>query len=168
MLGPKAGKRVAALWHRARAEHASPQQISGAVAVGLLACCSPVLGFHCFLALGLATALRVNRLWAALASQASLFGILRAPIVFAEIELGHYARTRTWAPLELSTIVARAPSLLLDWALGSLPFCLAVAALGGALTYASLGLATALKRRRLRRLEPSSGSSPSGSRSPAG
>jgi uncharacterized protein (DUF2062 family) len=160
-------RRAVDLWNRARAEHASPRQIAGAVAVGLLACCSPMLGFHCFIALGLATLFRVNRLWAAVASQASIFGLLRAPIVFAEIELGHYGRTRAWAPLDLRTIVVRAPSLMLDWALGAIPFCLVAAALGGLVTYAALGLVAAIRNKRLRPLAPSSGSSPSCSRSPA-
>jgi uncharacterized protein (DUF2062 family) len=160
--------KVKDLWRRARAENASPPQIAGAVACGLVACCSPMLGFHCFIALGLATLFRVNRLWAAVASQASIFGLLRAPIVFAEIEIGHYARVRSWAPLELSTIVTRAPSLMLDWVLGSIPFCLVIAALGGAVTYAVILGSAALRRRRLPRPEPSSGSSRSCSRSPAG
>jgi uncharacterized protein (DUF2062 family) len=132
--------KAVALWNRARAEHASPAQVGGAVAVGLLACCSPMLGFHCFIALGLATMFRVNRLWAAVASQASIFGILRAPIIWTEVELGHYARVRTWAPLDLATIIPRAPSLMLDWAIGSIPFGFTVATLGGLLTWALLSL----------------------------
>ncbi len=162
-----AWRRFVDLLRRARAEHASPGQISVAVAAGLFACCSPLLGFHCFLALALAMLFRVNRLWAAVASQASIFGILRPPIVFTEIELGHYARLRSWAPLDLATIVQRAPSLMLDWALGSVPFGLTVSVAGGLVTYASLRATAAIKRRRSRPLEPSSGSTPSCSRSPA-
>ncbi len=142
-------------------------QISVAVAAGLFACCSPLLGFHCFIALALATLFRVNRLWAAVASQASIFGILRPPIVFVEIELGHHLRVGSWAPLDLATIVQRAPSLMLDWAIGSLPFGLTIAALGGVVTYGVIGATAAIKRRRSRPLEPSSGSTPSCSRSPA-
>jgi uncharacterized protein (DUF2062 family) len=133
-----AWRRLLDLLRRARAEHASPVQISVAVAAGLFACCSPLLGFHCFIALALATLFRVNRLWAAVASQASIFGILRPPIVFAEIELGHHLRAGAWAPLDLATIVQRAPSLMLDWAIGSLPFGLTVSALGGLLAWACL------------------------------
>jgi uncharacterized protein (DUF2062 family) len=133
-----AWRRLLDLLRRARAEHASRLQISVAVAAGLFACCSPLLGFHCFLALALATLFRVNRLSAAVASQASIFGILRPPIVFAEIELGHHLRLGSWAPLDLATIVERAPSLMLDWAIGSVPFGLTVSALGGLLAWACL------------------------------
>jgi uncharacterized protein (DUF2062 family) len=108
------------LWDRAKRENASPPQIGVAVGIGALSCCSPLLWTHMPVAVVLATLLRVNRVWAAFASQVpSLFGLLRPLMVLAEIELGHRLRTGAWVELDARQAVREAPRLAIDLAAGA-------------------------------------------------
>jgi uncharacterized protein (DUF2062 family) len=129
--------RAAGLWQLAKTEHASPAQIAGAVALGSAASVAPFLfGLHFWVTLALATLFRVNRLWAACASQGpSLFGLLRAPIVFAEVELGSRLLTGGWLDLDLRDIAAAARRLALFWGVGGAVFSLVVALVLGPAAY---------------------------------
>ena len=127
--------RLVALWHRAVEEHARPREVGIAVGLGLFACCSPILGFHSFIAVGLATLFRVNRLWALVFSQASIFGLLRAPIMFSEIQIGHHVRAGAWLSIPLRQIMSQAPSLFLDWTIGCIPVGGGISILGGLVAY---------------------------------
>ena len=98
-------------------ERASPRQISVAVATGSFVGLTPAVGFHGGLALGVATALRVNRLWAFVGSRVSN-PLTGPPIIFAQIQVAHRMRTGTWHPLAVDTVVSHAPELLLDWLVG--------------------------------------------------
>ncbi|MGH7438082.1 MAG: DUF2062 domain-containing protein [Polyangiaceae bacterium] len=122
------------LYRKALAEHASPGGIALAVALGTFCACTPLVGFHIWLALGLATAFRLNRLWAAVGSRATTPGLLPV-VVFLEIEVAHRARFGVWAPLSPRQALAQGPDLLLDWVLGTLPVGAAYAALLGAVAY---------------------------------
>lgn len=107
------------MWRAAKRERASPGRIGVSVGIGTLSCFLPVFWMHLALSLLLATMLRVNRAWAAAASQLpSLFGLLRGPIVVSEIELGHRLRTGEWlVGLEVRSALAEAVRLLVDlWA----------------------------------------------------
>ena len=64
------------LWERARREHSSPREIGLAVGVGAFVACTPLIGFHLWLALGFATLLKLNRLWAMIGSRLSTTPIL--------------------------------------------------------------------------------------------
>ena len=68
-----------------------PREVAWSVAVGVFCGCSPFIGLHMWMALGLATALRLNRLWAFVGSRVSS-SILVAWIAFSEVELAHRLR----------------------------------------------------------------------------
>jgi uncharacterized protein (DUF2062 family) len=122
------------LWDRARSERASPPQVGLAVAVGVFAGVTPAVGFHGWIAVGLATVLRLNRLFAFLGSRISNF-VLLPWIVLAEIEIAHRWRTGAFLPMAPHDALAQGPQLLVDWALGTLPIGAALATTLGVLAY---------------------------------
>jgi uncharacterized protein (DUF2062 family) len=128
------------LWRTALAEHATPRDIAWAVGIGAFIGCTPAVGIRPWIAIGVATLLRKNRLFAYFGSHTS--NLLMTPfIMLAEIQLSHRWRTGTWVDIDRAHILDLAPTLLLDWCLGTIPVGLAVAlALGG--------LAFVLARRR--------------------
>lgn len=128
------------LWKLAKAERASPREIAWAVAIGAFAGCTPAIGVHGALALGLATLARKNRLFAWLGSRVSNMVILPF-IVLAEIQLSYRLRTGAWLVVDRAHVLAQAPTLLLDWCLGTFP-------VGGVIAAAMGMLAFALARRR--------------------
>ena len=157
-------KRARELWRRAKEERASPSQVGVAVGVGVLACFSPLPWSHVPLALLFSSTLRVNRVWAVLGSQVpSLFGLLRAPIMFAEIELAHRLRTGEWAVLDVRDALAEAPRLVLDLCVGAGLVGSTLGLLAGAASYL---YARRLTRRRGALPPPTSGSPPSASPAP--
>jgi uncharacterized protein (DUF2062 family) len=97
--------------------------------------CTPAIGFHGWIALGLATLLRLNRLWAFLGSRVSTFFILPW-IALAEVELAHRLRTGTWAAVTVDNVLREAPGLLVDWLLGAGLVGGALAAILGFVAYA--------------------------------
>jgi uncharacterized protein (DUF2062 family) len=131
----RAVARLRALWLLIRHEHATPREIGQAVAVGVLSGCTPAIGFHGAIALGMATLLRLNRLWAFLGSRVSNFLVLPW-IVLSEIEVSHRVRTGAWAPLDVDTVLHQAPGLLLDWLVGTLVVGSALASVLGLIAYA--------------------------------
>jgi uncharacterized protein (DUF2062 family) len=104
------------------------------VGAGVFSACTP-LGAHWVIALGLATLLRVNRLWALLASRISIFPVY-ALIIFCEIESAHRIRKGVWASLAPHEAAAQAGQLLGDWVLGMLVFGTALACFVGLAAYA--------------------------------
>jgi uncharacterized protein (DUF2062 family) len=128
-------ERLKDLWLRALRERATPRGIAGSVAVGVFAGCTPFIGFHAIIAVVVATALGLNRLWAAVGSRISFFLVLPA-IVLAEIQTGHRLRTGEWAPLLLSNALAHKDEWFGDWCLGAIPVGAALSVVLGALAYA--------------------------------
>ncbi len=126
------GKR---LWHRAKTERASPKEVGQAVFLGVFAGCSPALGAHGWLAIGLATVFRRNRLYALLGSRVSNFVVLPF-IVLAEVQASRYLRTGSFAQLSREHVLDEAPGLLLDWGLGSLLVGAGLGLVLGLLAYA--------------------------------
>ena len=115
----KKTRRLAKLvWHRAKTERASPPEIGQAVFLGVFAGCTPLVGGHGWIAVGLATLLRRNRLYAWLGSRVSNFVVLPF-IVLAEVQTSRGLRTGAFAPLSLDHVLDQAAPLLLDWAIGS-------------------------------------------------
>ncbi len=158
--------RMRALWQRALREHAAPREIGFAVALGTFAAFTPFLGFHIWIALGVASLLRLNRLWAVLASHVS-----PPPIFFAvsvlEIEVGHRLRSGGWVAMTVGEVSAHGRSLIVDWLAGTV---FVAGPIGGA-----LGLVAYFAARRWQAVTPrspggsppgSSGSPPSGPREP--
>src|SRR5690242_7009139 len=92
-------QRLRSLWLLVLSERAAPREIGLAVALGVFVGSSPALGFHGWAAVGLATLLRLNRLWAFCGSRIS--NMVTLPwIAFAEVEVAHRARTGEWVDLE--------------------------------------------------------------------
>ncbi|MGA2449861.1 MAG: DUF2062 domain-containing protein [Polyangiaceae bacterium] len=106
------------LWQRAIQEHSSPSEVGWSIGIGVFAASTPFIGLHMWIAMGLATLLRTNRLWAFVGSRFSSSPTL-AFIVFAEIELAHRLRKGVWAPLSVGGALAHGRELLADWLLGA-------------------------------------------------
>lgn len=113
------------------------------MAVGVFSSCTPFIGAHLWLALGLATVLRLNRLWAVVGSRATSSPLLPV-VVFSEIQLSHRIRTGAWVPLTTHDVLAHGRELLLDWLLGTPLVGGAYAAVLGTVAYA-----VARRRQRL-------------------
>ncbi len=134
------------LWTLARSERATPREIGWAVFWGAFAGCTPAIGFHGPLALGVATLLRKNRLWAWMGSRISNMFFLPF-IALAEIQVSHWIRTGETVQLRREDALARAPELLLDWLLGTIPVGAAIGAFFGLVAWAWAA-------RRARRVTP--------------
>jgi uncharacterized protein (DUF2062 family) len=124
---------------RAKNEHATPHEVGLSVAVGAFSACTPFLGLHMWIALGLATVFRLNRLWAFLASRISIMPVYLW-ISFCEIELGHRLRAGEWLHVGAREALSRGMELSTDWAAGT--------ALVGGFLAAALGLAAYACARR--------------------
>ncbi|MGH7293711.1 MAG: DUF2062 domain-containing protein [Polyangiaceae bacterium] len=109
--------RTRELWERARREHSTPREVGWSVAVGFFSGAMPLVGFRMWIALGLASVLRLNRLWAFFGSRLCFSAVL-VWIVFGEVELGHRLRAGSWADVAPADILAAGRGLLADWLLG--------------------------------------------------
>jgi uncharacterized protein (DUF2062 family) len=104
------------------------------VAAGVFAGCTP-WGVHAAVALALATLLRLNRLWALLASRASILPVYLL-VAFCEIEVGHRLRTGQSTHLSAADAFAHRSEFVTDWVVGTLPVGCALAAAAGLVSYA--------------------------------
>lgn len=129
--------KIVRLWVLAKTERASPREIFWAVFLGVFAGCTPAVGIHGPLALGMATIFRKNRLFAWLGSRISNMVFLPF-IAFGEVQLAHRLRAGTWAAMTVDRehVLDQARELLLDWCLGTIPVGLAGGAAVGALAWA--------------------------------
>lgn len=143
----KLWEKIGRLWTLAKSERASPREIGWAVFIGAFAGCTPALGAHGVLAMGLATLFRKSRLFAWLGSRISNMVFLPF-IALAEVQVAHYARTGTFLTIDRQHVIAEAPSMLLDWCLGTIPVGIAI---GGALGSVAWAIAALRERRRARR-----------------
>jgi uncharacterized protein (DUF2062 family) len=100
-------------------EHATPREIALAVALGTFAAFTPFIGFHIWIALGMASLLRLNRLWAMLASHVSPPPVFLT-VSFLEIEVGHRLREGSWIPMSVREVASHGRLLLVDWLLGTI------------------------------------------------
>ena len=133
------------LWRRLLNEHAAPGRLGAAVAVGVVVGCSPFFGLHLWIGLGLAWALRLNRVAVILGSNISV-PPLTPFIAFASVQVGARLLRGTWLALALVDFSpGRLPSLLrvflLDWLVGGL-------VVGGGLALPAFLAAFAFARRR--------------------
>jgi uncharacterized protein len=140
-------QRARDLWHRALHEHTTPRELALSVGLGVFVGCTPFVGFHLWIALGLATLLRLNRVWAMIGSRVSFFLVLPW-IMLAEIQFAYRVRTGHWAPLRAHEAWAHRREYLLDWSLGVVPVGLALALVLGTLAYFIARRAQAIARRR--------------------
>jgi uncharacterized protein (DUF2062 family) len=127
-------RRTRDLWEQAKREHSTPREVGWSVGIGVFCGCTPFIGLHMWLALGLTTALRLNRLWAFLGSRISS-NVILAWLAFSEIELAHRARTGEWMPMKPEDVLVHGWQLFGDWLFGSLFVGAVLATLLGLLTY---------------------------------
>ncbi len=128
-------EKIKRLWRLAKSERATPREIGWAVAIGAFAGCTPAVGVHGPLALGLATLLKKNRLFAWLGSRISNMVFLPF-IAIAEVQVSHVIRTGELVRIDRDHAIDQAGSLLLDWCLGTIPVGAAIAAIMGVLSWA--------------------------------
>ena len=154
------GVRVRLLVRRAKNERATPREVGEAVFLGVFAGCSPAVGVHGPIALALATMLRRNRLYAFLGSRVSNVVILPF-IVLAEVQASHVIRTGHLAALSRDRVLEEAPSLLLDWILGSVLVGFALGLVVGWVAYMWAKWRAARPRKVARELPAEAGELPS-------
>jgi uncharacterized protein (DUF2062 family) len=123
------------LWKLAKSERATPREIGWAVGIGAFAGCTPAIGVHGPLAMGLATLARKNRLFAWLGSRISNM-IMLPFIALAEVQVAHRLRTGAFLDLTRDNALEQAPNLLLDWCLGMFPVGGAIGVVMGFAAYA--------------------------------
>lgn len=102
--------------------------------MGVFAGCTPAVGIHGWVAFLLATVCKRNRLYAWLGSRVSNFLIMPF-IVIAEIQCARYLRTGKTVELRRETVLDEAPTLLLDWTLGSVLVGVVLGLVIGGLAY---------------------------------
>lgn len=87
-----------------RTEHTSPRKLALAVAVGVFVGFTPFWGVHLALAVVLASFLRLNRVLVYAAANV-VNPVTVAPIVFAEVQVGHRLLHGTWLTLRLADVM---------------------------------------------------------------
>jgi len=137
-------EKLKTIWKLAKSERASPREIGWAVAIGAFAGCTPAIGVHGPLAIGLATLFKKNRLFAWLGSRISNMVFLPF-IAIAEVQVSHRLRTGEFVSLDREQVLEQAGSLLLDWCLGTIPVGVVIGFLMGIMAWA-----VALRRDRRR------------------
>jgi uncharacterized protein (DUF2062 family) len=123
------------LWKLAKSERATPREIGWAVGIGAFAGCTPAIGVHGPLAMGLATLAKKNRMFAWLGSRISNM-IMLPFIALAEVQVAHRIRTGMYLDITRETALDQAPNLLLDWCIGMFPVGGAIGLVMGLLAYA--------------------------------
>jgi uncharacterized protein len=151
----RAWEKLKLVWKLAKSERASPRQIFWAVFLGAFVGCTPAIGVHWAIAIGLATLFKLNRLFTWLGSRTANT-VLLPFIVIAEVELAHRVRVGEWVTLDREHAVDQAKALLFDWCLGSIPVGITYAFLMGSIAF---GLAT-YRDARKRRAEAASAEAP--------
>jgi uncharacterized protein (DUF2062 family) len=117
---------------------------------------------HGPLALGLATALKLNRLWAWIGSRVSNF-ITLPFVVYAEVQLAHRVRSGAYLDITRQAIEVRMRddamgligSLLLDWMLGMIPVGGGLALVFGLLSFSGFWLRERRRNAKLGAVEES-------------
>ncbi len=126
--------KIKQLWKLAKEERASPRELFWAVFLGVFAGCTPAVGIHGWVAVGLATLFRKNRLWSWIGSRISNMVFLPF-IAIAEVQIAHRLRVGAWVDLDREHALEQAGTLLLDWCLGTIPVGIVLGALLGAVAY---------------------------------
>ena len=119
-----------------RTEHTSPLKVALAVALGVFVGVSPLWGLHFALCVLLATAFRLNRV---LGYAAANIGnpLTAAPILFAELQVGHRVMQGSWLPIAIENIQAAGlQGLVTSLLVGSLLVGLALGSVIGAVSWA--------------------------------
>jgi uncharacterized protein (DUF2062 family)/2-polyprenyl-3-methyl-5-hydroxy-6-metoxy-1,4-benzoquinol methylase len=118
-----------------RTEHTTPVKVALAVGLGVFVGVSPLWGLHFALCVLLATAFRLNRI---LVYAAANIGnpLTAAPILFAELQIGHRVLQGSWLPIALADIQAAGlQGLVASLIVGSIVVGLALGAAIGAVSW---------------------------------
>jgi uncharacterized protein (DUF2062 family) len=107
------------LWERAKREPSTPRQVGLSVGIGAFTACTPFIGLHFWISLGLATLLRLNRVWAVVGSRLSMTPILLLT-TFSEIQVAHRLRTGTWVAMNWHQAFDHGRELMFDWITGTI------------------------------------------------
>ena len=110
---PRLRAHLLARFEALKAQHATPERLGVAVGVGVLCGLSPLLGLQTVTALGLAWALRLNKLSVLIGLQISAPPITPL-VVLAEIELGELMLHGKPLPLTLARIRGMPTRVLLE------------------------------------------------------
>ena len=113
-------------------EHASPNRLGVAVALGVVVGSSPFFGLHLVISVGLAMLFRLNRAAVLLGSQVSA-PPLTPFLVLANAQLGEWILHRHWLPTSFAAARGLRPNVLARELFADL-------ALGGLVTGIGLGL----------------------------
>lgn len=107
-LEPSAAVRPRRSWARRlymtlRTEHRTPGKVALGVGVGVFVGCSPLWGLHFALSVLLATLFRLNRV---IVYAGANIGnpLTAAPILFAELQIGHHLLHGVWLPVTLADV----------------------------------------------------------------
>ncbi|MEZ4266523.1 MAG: DUF2062 domain-containing protein [Myxococcota bacterium] len=123
-------------------EHTEPPRMALAVWVGCVVGCTPLFGFHLWVCIALAWALRLNQVVVYAAANISIPPL--APFIgFAAVQLGEQVLHGRWMALELADFTWRnAPALgarfFVNWLVGGLVVGAAIGLVGAAVTWVFL------------------------------
>jgi uncharacterized protein (DUF2062 family)/SAM-dependent methyltransferase len=134
--GPRAW--VHKLWAHLMSQHTSTLRLAAAVGVGLFIGNLPFYGFHFFICVGVAWALRLNQPTTYLA--ANISNPLVAPfLIFGAIQIGQRLLVGRWLPLSLAELHARGGATFFkSWLLGSVVLGGTLGFVGSGITYAAV------------------------------
>src|SRR5689334_12996742 len=91
------------LYMTLRTEHRTPGKVAFGVGVGVFVGCSPLWGLHFPLCVLLATIFRLNRMIVYAGAYAGN-PLTAAPILFAELQIGHRLLHHAWLPVTLADV----------------------------------------------------------------
>ncbi len=114
-----------------RTEHRTPAKVGLGVGLGVFVGCSPLWGVHLPMAVLLATLFRLNR---AIVYASAYIGnpLTAAPILFAEVQIGHRILRGAWLPVTISNVETLGfLGIFTDLMLGSVVFGILLGALLG-------------------------------------
>ena len=91
------------LYMTLRTEHRTPAKVGVGVGLGVFVGCSPLWGVHLPMAVLLATLFRLNR---AIVYASAYIGnpLTAAPMLFAEVQIGHRILHGVWLPVTISNV----------------------------------------------------------------
>lgn len=134
------------LWRHLRSEHTTSGRLTAAVAIGLFVGTLPLYGLHLPICIALSALFGLNKLTTYLA--ANISNPLMSPfLIFGSVQLGERVLHGRFLALTVDDLERMAPARFFGaWWVGALLLGLAIAVLGGLLTW----LGTVRRRRRER------------------
>ena len=107
-----------AFWTVLRTERATPREIALAVFLGAWIGASPAVLVRTWLAAGVATLAKMNRLWAYIGAHFTANVFSAAWITLAEVQVSYRLRHGHWLALTRDDVAERGFALIGDWLFG--------------------------------------------------